>query len=154
MYPSDRVKPVSTRLPRLIARGCPGAVLGHLVRKTCLRLIVADDKASIGKSRAARRPPRRTGRRSPVGSTRDITRYSGLSVTGPGVANSITHRDRFYLVIGSGDAGAQIFSSPVRSDSRAVAPRVLRNGVLCQDGGVLRVRSGGHPPNQVRKIVT
>jgi hypothetical protein len=41
---SERVKPVSTRLPRLVARGCPAAVLGHFVRDTCLRRIHPHDK--------------------------------------------------------------------------------------------------------------
>jgi hypothetical protein len=44
---SDRVKPVSTRLPRLVARGCPAAALGHFVRDTCLRRISPDDKPSV-----------------------------------------------------------------------------------------------------------
>jgi hypothetical protein len=47
LYQSDRVKPVSTRLPRLVARGCPDAVLGHLVRDTCLRRIHPDDKPFV-----------------------------------------------------------------------------------------------------------
>src|SRR5215475_2583040 len=45
---SDRVKPVSTRLPRLVARGCPAAALGHFVRDTCLRRIHPDDKPCSG----------------------------------------------------------------------------------------------------------
>lgn len=49
-YPSDRVKPVSTRLPRLVARGYPAAVHGHLVRSTCLRLNRPVDKAPICKT--------------------------------------------------------------------------------------------------------
>lgn len=36
-----RVKPVSTRLPRLVARGCPAAVPGHFVRDFFLRRIAA-----------------------------------------------------------------------------------------------------------------
>src|SRR4051794_34752265 len=48
LYPSERVKPVTTRLPRLVARGCPAAVLGHLVRSTCLRLVRPVDKPRIG----------------------------------------------------------------------------------------------------------
>lgn len=55
-YPSDRVKPVSTRLPRLVARGCPGAVLGHVVRTTCLRLICPVDKPLLGKRAGAAGP--------------------------------------------------------------------------------------------------
>jgi hypothetical protein len=45
-----RVKPVTTRLPRLVARGCPAAVLGHLVRYTCLRLVRPVDKPPNRKS--------------------------------------------------------------------------------------------------------
>ncbi|GAA3313801.1 hypothetical protein GCM10020219_026690 [Nonomuraea dietziae] len=47
LYSSDRVKPVSTRLPRLVARGCPADVPGHEVRETFLRLFPPHGNPSV-----------------------------------------------------------------------------------------------------------
>lgn len=46
LYPSERVKPVTTRLPRLVARGCPADAPGHVVRDTFLRRIHPDGNPS------------------------------------------------------------------------------------------------------------
>ncbi|GLW64525.1 hypothetical protein Arub01_27690 [Actinomadura rubrobrunea] len=97
-YPSERVKPVTTRLPRLVARGYPGAVPGHLVRSTCLRLIRPVDKPSLAQRAAlwrASRSVRRRLLRPPLGHwgavEGDISGKTGEWV----VLESITECDEF-----------------------------------------------------------
>ncbi|GAA2220491.1 hypothetical protein GCM10009850_122420 [Nonomuraea monospora] len=46
LNPSERVKPVTTRLPRLVARGCPADAPGQVVRVTFLRRIRPDGNPS------------------------------------------------------------------------------------------------------------
>lgn len=46
LYSSERVKPVTTRLPRLVARGYPADAPGQEVRDTFLRRIRPDGKPS------------------------------------------------------------------------------------------------------------
>lgn len=46
LYSSERVKPVTTRLPRLVARGYPADAPGLVVRETFLRRIRPDGNPS------------------------------------------------------------------------------------------------------------